>query len=209
MTKTFSLLRRLQYNHMSHITLSGRILDIGGDRNSGYHELICGAHTIEVSNIKTQAGVDFIFDAQKTFPIEDQSYDGVIMLNVLEHLFGYQNAVSESFRILKPGGTLIGSTPFLFNVHGSPDDFFRYTHSALQQIFKTAGFVDIQITPLGSGAFSVLYHILFGLYRFDFVKECMLRAVVFLDAIVNRIKKDNHLSVQYMPLGYFFEVRKP
>ncbi|GMU73916.1 MAG: hypothetical protein AMXMBFR44_1150 [Candidatus Campbellbacteria bacterium] len=193
---------------MSHLTINGKILDVGGDKKSGYHELISGTHTIQVANIKEGVDIDMTFDAQKPFPLKDESYDGVIMLNVLEHLFGYQNAVNESFRILKQGGVLVGSTPFLFNVHGSPDDYFRYTQSALERIFADAGFTEIHVSPLGTGAFSVLYHALFGLYRFAVVKEGMMLLVRFLDRVISWIKKDSHFSPRFMPLGYFFVVKK-
>lgn len=209
MTKIFSLLRRLQYAEFARLTIDGRILDVGGARDSGYHELIRGMHTVEVANIAASPGVDMVFDAQERFPIEDAVYSGVILLNVLEHLFDYKNAVEESFRVLKPGGVLVGAVPFLFSVHASPDDYFRYTRSSLERIFRDAGYADIVIKELGTGAFSVIYHLLFGLYRFGFIKELVMRVCVFLDSIIRHIKRDSHMSERSMPLGYFFEAKKP
>jgi SAM-dependent methyltransferase len=209
MIRIFSLLRRLQYEELTRLTIDGRILDVGGAHESGYHELIKGTHTFEVANIMASPKVDFVFDAQERFPIEDNVYSGVILLNVLEHLYNYKNAVSESFRVLKSGGVLVGAVPFLFSVHASPDDYFRYTRSALEQIFRDAGYTDIVIKELGTGAFSVIHHLLFGLYYFDFIKELAMKICMFLDSIISYIKKDSYMSERSMPLGYFFEAKKP
>jgi ubiquinone/menaquinone biosynthesis C-methylase UbiE len=78
------------------------------------------------------------FDIQEVFPLESESYDHTIAINVLEHIYKYQNVVNESYRVIKKGGSVIFITPFMFNVHGSPDDYFRYTKSALLNILKEA-----------------------------------------------------------------------
>jgi SAM-dependent methyltransferase len=208
MSTSFSLLRRLQYDELSKVNLEGKLLDIGGGKRSEYPGLLKGTHTIDVADLQNEKGVDLVFDAQKPFPIKDDAYDGVIMFNVLEHLFDYQNAVNESFRVLRPGGRIVGTTPFLFNVHGSPSDYFRYTKPALEEILKKAGFVGVSVRELGTGAFSVIYHLLYGFYRFDLIKECAMRFFTFLDRLFLRLKKTNMISSAYMPLGFFFEARK-
>ena len=51
------------------------------------------------------------------------------------------NIVSNAlFEILKPGGYLINSTPFLFPYHPSPEDNFRFSPKALQNIHESSGF---------------------------------------------------------------------
>jgi SAM-dependent methyltransferase len=208
MSKTYSLLRRAQYEELKKFKIDGNVLDLGGARRSGYHELIGGAHTIHVANIQAGDDVDLVFDAEKEFPIDDETYSAVICLNVLEHVFEYQHAVNESFRVLKKDGVLIGSTPFLHAVHGSPDDYFRYTRSAFEKIFRKAGFREVEIKELGTGAFGVIHELLSGLYRLGFIKEILKYQTVF-DKLLWLIKKDNKLTEKFMPLGYFFVARKP
>ena len=213
MKKGMSLLRKLQYEELSKIKIDGKVLDLGGDRRSGYHELIAGDHQISVVNINKECEVDLNFNIEQAFPIGDETYDAILCLNVLEHIFNYQNVLNEGFRVLKHGGKFIGATPFLFNVHGSPDDYFRYTKSALEKMFKQAGFKDIIIRELGSGVFSVLFQLKYGFYRINFIRNLAMRFHVMLDQIlINKILKSirpsHHLSVKKLPLGYFFIASK-
>ena len=213
MKKGISLLRKLQYEELSKIKIDGKVLDLGGDRRSGYHELIAGDHQISVVNINKECEVDLNFNIEQAFPIGDGTYDAILCLNVLEHIFNYQNVLNEGFRVLKRGGKFIGATPFLFNVHGSPDDYFRYTKSALEKMFKQAGFNDIVIRELGSGVFSALFQLKYGFYRFNFIRNLAMRFHVMLDQIlINKILKSirpsHHLSAEKLPLGYFFIASK-
>lgn len=207
MVRSYGLTRREQYEELNGFIIDGRILDLGGSRKSGYHKFIGGDHKIDVANIKSEEGVDLIFDAEKKFPIKDETYDAIVCLNVLEHIFDYQNAVDESFRVLKKEGIMIGSTPFMQIIHGSPDDYFRYTKSALQKIFKKAGFGEVEVRELGTGVFGVIYELLAGPLVFDFIRK-IFSNVTLLDKLLKLIKKDSQLSEKYMPLGYFFVARK-
>ncbi len=120
--------------------------------------MIKGRHTIGAANIDERSEPDFRFNFEEKFPIKSDSYDGILCLNVLEHIFNYENVVNESFRILKIGGVFIGSTPFIFNVHECPDDYFRYTKKALEKIFKNAGFCEIKVEEIGTGLSKQFYH---------------------------------------------------
>lgn len=206
--KSLSLLRNLEYGELAKIEINGDILDIGGSKKSGYHELIKGAHNIVVANIDEKYDIDFNFDAEKKFPLPDGSYDAVLCLNVLEHLFNFKNAIEESFRVLKKGGRFVGAAPFLFNVHGSPNDYFRYTKSALERIFKESGFRDVEIRELGSGLFSVIYQLKFGLFKFNSIRKFFMIFYPIGDKITKFIKPGNFLTEKNMPLGYFFIAKK-
>lgn len=47
----------------------------------------------------------------ESLPFADTSFDTVVCTEVLEHLVFPEKAVAEIFRVLKPGGRFIGSTP--------------------------------------------------------------------------------------------------
>jgi SAM-dependent methyltransferase len=205
---TRSLLRRAQYDALAEVEIDGKILDIGGSKKSGYQELIKGNHSFTTAGIDEAYGIDLVFDAQKPWPIEDASYEAVFFINLLEHLYGYQNAVSESYRVLKQGGKVVGVVPFMFNVHGSPNDYFRYTKSALEQIFKDAGYSEVSVEELGTGAFSVIYHCLMSFIRWNWLANLLINFFVSVDKIIFKIKPVNKLSATYMPLGYIFVCRK-
>lgn len=203
--RTTSLLRREEYKALSNLTLQGKVLDVGGSKRSGYHELIRGEHSFIVANLEESYGTDMVFDAQETWPFEDASFDAVLFINVLEHLYRYEQALDECARVLKEGGKVVGVVPFMFNVHGSPNDHFRYTRSTLELLLAERGFDPIRIQELGTGAFSVIYHCLLGFVRWDWLASLLIPVFSGLDRLVHALKPDSAMSAREMPLGYYFE----
>lgn len=72
--------------------------------------------------------------------LRSESVDSINCLSVLEHVFYPRETIVEMYRVLRPGGCVQVQVPFLLQYHGYPDDYFRYTHSALQRMFETVGF---------------------------------------------------------------------
>jgi SAM-dependent methyltransferase len=205
---TKSFLRREEYKRLSALSIDGKILDVGGSKKSGYHELIKGNHTITTGNINEAYGIDVVFDAQKPWPFPDASFDGVLLVNILEHLYHYDVAVKEAHRVLKSGGMVAGVVPFMFNVHASPNDYFRYTKSTLLNIFSDNGFKEVRVLELGTGAFSVIYHNLLGFVRWEWLATPLIAFFGGIDRLILRLKPNNKMSAETMPLGYYFEARR-
>jgi len=88
---------------------------------------------------------DSLINFEKTLPFADGSADTILCFNVLEHVFAYGFFTREIFRILSKSGNAYFYIPFGVKIHGSPDDYFRYTDSALLRIFHDAGFVHVSI----------------------------------------------------------------
>lgn len=207
--KIKSLLRREEYRALSQIRIDGEILDVGGARKSGYHDLFQGDHRFTIGNIDDSYGIDVRFDAERPWPFKEAFFEGVLFINVLEHLYRYTAALSEARRVLKPGGMIVGVVPFMFNVHGSPSDYFRYTRSTLERMLQEQGFEDVQVRELGTGAFSVVYHCLFGFMRWYWVAVLSMWFFTSLDRAIALLKPDNKMSAAYMPLGYVFTAIAP
>lgn len=72
--------------------------------------------------------------------LRDNSVDSVNCISILEHVYNPQEVISEIFRVLRPGGCVRMVAPFLTAYHGYPDDYFRYSHSALRRMFEETGF---------------------------------------------------------------------
>ena len=68
-------------------------------------------------------------------PFGDASFDGVISLVVLEHVKDPFACAGEMMRVLKPGGELFCSVPFLQPYHGFPNHYYNMTHSGLVNLF--------------------------------------------------------------------------
>ncbi len=206
--KTKSFLRREEYKALAQVRIDGKILDVGGSKKSGYHELIQGEHSFTVGNIDESYGIDIVFDAQKTWPFPNESFEGVLLINILEHLYDYKEALLESHRTLVKGGIVVAVVPFMFNVHGSPNDYFRYTRTTLEKVFGDAGFESVQVKELGTGAFSVIYHCLLGFIRWNWLASLLIPLFAGLDRLIAILKPDNKMSVTQMPLGYFIRAQR-
>jgi ubiquinone/menaquinone biosynthesis C-methylase UbiE len=74
---------------------------------------------------------------------ESEYFDTVIATEVLEHLRDPAAAISEIYRVLKPGGVCVASTRFIFRYHPDPQDFYRFTHDSLEHLFRKFGQVEI------------------------------------------------------------------
>lgn len=69
-------------------------------------------------------------------PFEDNYFEQILSTEVLEHSYDPCKAVDELRRVLKPGGKLILTTRFVYPLHDTPHDFFRFTEFGLKHIFR-------------------------------------------------------------------------
>ena len=82
-------------------------------------------------------GDPFIEDLPAKYP---EAFNTIILVSVLEHVDNPYKVSDALFAILKPGGYLFNSTPFLFPYHPSPNDNFRFSPQALKMIHESSGF---------------------------------------------------------------------
>jgi len=85
----------------------------------------------------------------KTIPAADESFDGVMATEFLEHYPEPEKILAEIRRVMKPGGKFFATVPFIWNLHEIPYDEYRYTPYSLERHLLNAGFTDIRIKPLG------------------------------------------------------------
>lgn len=81
-----------------------------------------------------------VFGTALQLPFEDARFDTVVSFEVLEHVPDSRRMLAELRRVLKPGGVLILTTPFLWGEHCQPHDYFRFTVYGLRQLLADAGF---------------------------------------------------------------------
>jgi len=67
-------------------------------------------------------------------PFEDNTFDMVISEFMLEHVSSPFTVCAEMVRVLKPGGRLYVSYPFIHPYHSFPGDYFRYTPTGLKRM---------------------------------------------------------------------------
>lgn len=98
--------------------------------------------------------IDLRGDGQQ-LPLKNGIFDTIISIDVLEHVPNPEKFVSEMFRVIKPGGIVILSTPFFFYLHDAPFDFFRFSKFGLTTIFQRIGFEVIEVEPT-AGVISII-----------------------------------------------------
>lgn len=132
-------------------TSSARILDIGGKKKNKRGLFDIGRYNSEVKyvNIDRTTEPDIVSDATM-IPLPENSFDIVIMGELLEHVPEPLLVLKEAYRLLKSGGTALISVPFLYPVHADPYDFGRYTEYFWQENLAKLGFKNIKVEKHGS-----------------------------------------------------------
>ncbi len=98
--------------------------------------------SIGIDVVQTSHGtemVDMIYDGKK-IPFPDGEFDYVFSTEVMEHVPEPKDFLKEIHRVLKPGGVLILTVPFMVPLHEEPYDFYRYTKHALKYLVEATGF---------------------------------------------------------------------
>lgn len=128
---------------MPYLEGPGTIFELGG-AGDYYKNFARPGQPYAVTNLDPPC--DRIID-MTAMDLPDNSVDAFLSMYALEHIYDFPSVISESFRCLKPGGRMLLAVPFMYYYHAAPDDFFRFTDSALDKMLA---------------AFNVLKRISFG-----------------------------------------------
>lgn len=201
--------------------LCGRVYDLGGkhiNRRGRFERPQQGVTEWISINIDPQVGATIVGDVTQ-LPFATASGDTALLCEVLEHLSQPELALAEAFRVVKPGGVLIGSMPFIFPIHGDPHDFQRFTADGIRRSLAHNGWQLEQLHGMG-GPFSVvsLWLELCGddliMRRRTWWRRWIRRALQIggrliaigeLTAFGNEVVSPSHRWTT----GYFFVARKP
>ena len=80
----------------------------------------------------------------------EKLYDIVICQQVLEHVKNPFKAVDTLSKLIKPGGILIASTPFLLKIHAAPNDYWRFTTEGMRVLLSENNLLPIEIKSWGN-----------------------------------------------------------
>ena len=122
------------------------VLVVGGSiLGHGMEELVAERSLELVATDVSMGPLTVLVCDSHDLPFDDETFDGVIVQAVLEHVVDPGRCVDEIHRVLKPRGVLYAETPFMQQVHMGPYDFTRFTHSGHRRLFR-------HFTELASGA---------------------------------------------------------
>lgn len=91
---------------------------------------------------------DIVGDLQRGLSVPAGSFDAVLCTEVLEHVGDVRGVLAELHRVLRPGGLLAVTVPFVGPLHEEPHDHRRFTNHGLKTLLDDSGFDTLTIDPL-------------------------------------------------------------
>lgn len=130
-----------------------KILDVGGGRPfqkmlSNHGELLKGREYMTL-DIDPGTKPTVVGDAHQ-MPFKDAEFDAVLHIYVFEHLHTPKKAADEIYRVLKPGGYMLGVVPFNHPYHARKDgyrDYWRFSKDGLAVLFSD--FSEVEMFKIG------------------------------------------------------------
>lgn len=124
--------------------IEARLRKIGAKTSGRLLELGCGPVSYRACFPKCEAlstdicptpATDRVEDARAlSFP--DGSFDVVLCISMLEHVFEYSKVIDEIHRVLRADGDVVIGVPFLYPMHDDPEDFWRFSPFALERLLE-------------------------------------------------------------------------
>lgn len=155
--------------------------------------------------------IDKIVDLNNELPFDDNSFDTIILSDVLEHIQNPMLVWNEMNRILKEGGVLIMNVPFFYWIHERPFDYYRYTRYALEYFANQSNFMILKIEELG-GALEIITDIISKIsMRIPFVGKYMAIIVQWSNMTFLKFKIGRKVlksTSNSFPLGYGLIAKK-
>ena len=155
-------------------------------------------------SIHSMAYLDVHLDLNGNLPFAADSFDTVILTDVLEHLTNPARVWKELSRIIRPGGSVLIGVPFLYWVHEIPHDYYRYTEFQLRKFCSTNNFDVVELLPYG-GPIDVLGD---TLTKILFSRRFTRWTVPLLSRVFIAAGRRIATKPSPMPLGYMLVATK-
>jgi len=151
--------------------LKGRMLDFGCG-SKPYKDLIAvdeyiGLDIKNSGHSHKNEQIDIFYDG-KRIPFDANHFDSVLSTEVFEHVFNIDEVINELFRVIKPGGHLVITIPFVWIEHEIPYDFARYTSFGITHLLNKAGF-EIMVMEKTTNSVETIFQ-LWNIY----IYQCLL-----------------------------------
>lgn len=191
-----------------HLAMRNKAVAIGAGGEIAFELERAGVAAVTV-DIDPARKPDILGSIENLESFADSSVDTVFCLEVLEHVQRPHLAAAEVFRVLRPGGLMIGSTPFLLGIHDAPADYFRFTRHGLKLLFSP--FSEVVLRER-NGYFAALAVLIARRFVIGSGKERitalflspLLLVTVFIFEFLDRALPSSDGTT-----GYFFIFRKP
>ncbi len=118
----------------------GVVLDIGGRDRGRFQKPKQQVEKWIFADIVTEHNPDIVLDVANMEVIETETIDVVNAIELFEHVEQIKHGIKECYRVLKQGGVMILSAPFMYPIHADPYDFQRWTEHKWKKELEKSGF---------------------------------------------------------------------
>jgi len=155
--------------------------------------------------------LDVACDLNQPLPFSSNTFDTIIISEVLEHISNPELVWAEMARTLNPGGKIILSVPFFYRIHEAPFDYYRYTEFALTNLATKNNLAVLKLESFG-GIPEIFTDILAkNLTRIPLLGKPLssfLQRVCWFFIHTGYGKRISSKTGKIYPLGYFMIVEK-
>jgi len=206
--------RRIILDHLQNYykyLYKGIVLDLGGRDRGNFIKPKEKVDKWIFADINREYNPDIILDVANMHQINSNSIDVINAIELFEHVQEITIGLKESYRILKKGGIIIISAPFMFPIHADPFDYHRWTDYKWKIELKKIGFKIEKLIVMGN-FYTLLAEMLKVKLKTNYSTRKLLGFFLpFLDLIVRIDIKSgakNKLKLNNYHNGYFIIAKK-
>ena len=122
--------------------ISGHVLEVGNDTYSDMfgNNNVTKSDVLDIDRSNNKANI--IADLSDAKEIESNTYDCIILTQVLQYIFEIDAAINEICRITRPGGTILITAPGATQVvqqkwAGADSWYWSFTFPSISRLFST------------------------------------------------------------------------
>jgi SAM-dependent methyltransferase len=152
-----------------------------------------------------QKAID-IYCSATDVPLPDESVDCILCTEVMQDMKEPSELINECYRLLKKGGTLILTTPYLVPIADGEWDNYRFTQYGLKYKIEKGGFNDLVVYPVsdvvGAGITLLvkpilrLWNILAKATRINFLRQ-WYNPLLFITVMIPQLL---YMAIQPLPI---------
>lgn len=150
---------------------------------------------------------DELADINHGLPFPDESFDTIILSDVLEHIYEPKRLMAEVSRTLRLDGVVLCFVPFMYWIHEDPHDYYRYTEHALRDLCERNALGVLEIGVYGGGP-DVVVDVAGKVVAGNKVLEQMVTFVSGLTVGSGPYRRLRARTMNQIPLGYMMAAQK-